>query len=325
MTTAIPVIDLGAAEAGDRGQRDAVRDAGEEFGAVQVVNHGVPPELIADLSARMDRLLSLPRAEKARLASPHPYRGWRQWPDDFGRLELERFNVAQFDDVGQARAAGVPEEYLGLFAHANLWPADDPGLREAAFGYIEASRRLAGRMLRLYAAVEGLPADAFDLGALPHLRLTVNDYPTWSYPETASDEDKLLLLEHADDSVVTVLAQEGDYEGLQVQGPGGDWIPVPVIPGALQVFSGHLLTRWTDGRLRPGRHRVVTGGTVTRRSAAVFCYPALDRMVGSTLVWDHVKDRVADYLAEYGRPEQVAAWRDGQPYVAELAENSPGR
>ena len=52
---------------------------------------------VTDLERRMARLLSLPRAEKARLASPHPYRGWRQWPDDFGRLELERFNVAQYD------------------------------------------------------------------------------------------------------------------------------------------------------------------------------------------------------------------------------------
>ncbi len=43
------------------------------------------------------------------------------------------------------------------------------------------------------------------------------------------------------------------------------------------------------------------------------------------LVWDHVKDRVAVYLAGYGRPGQIAAWRDGQPYVAELAENSAGR
>ena len=41
--------------------------------------------------------------------------------------------------------------------------------------------------------------------------------------------------------------------------------------GALQVLSGTLLTRWTNGRLRPGRHRVVAGGTVTRRSTAVFC------------------------------------------------------
>src|SRR5215470_5331190 len=337
MTPAIPVIDVAAAEAGDRAQLDAVRTATEEFGAVQVVNHGVPQDLVADLSARMARLLARPRAEKAKLASPHPYRGWRQWPDDFGRLELERFMVAQFDDIEAARVAGVPEEYLGLFAHANRWPEDDPGLRDAAAGYIEAARRLAGRMLRLYAVAQGGPADSFGLGTLPHLRLTVNDYPTWTYPETVADEDKLLLLEHADDSAVTVLAQQGDYAGLQVQAAGGDWIPVPVIPGALQVFSGSLLTRWTGGQLRPGRHRVVAGGTVTRRSTAVFVYPALETVVGPlppfaagsgdepVLVWDHVKDRVADYLAEYGRPEQIAAWRDGQPYVAELAENSAGR
>ena len=146
------------------------------------------------------------------------------------------------------------------------------------------------------------------------------------------------MLEHADDSAVTVLAQQGDYEGLQLQGPDGGWIGVPVIPGALQVFSGHLLARWTGGRLRPGRHRVVAGGTVTRRSTAVFVYPALETVVGplppfaaglrrtsrAVRVWDHVRDRVADYLAEYGRPDQIAAWRDGQPYVAELAE-TPGR
>ena len=324
MTPAIPVIDVGAAEAGDRAQLEAVRTATEEFGAVQVVNHGVPQDLVSDLSARAGRLLSLPRAEKAKLASPHPYRGWRQWPDDFGRLELERFMVAQFDDIDAARAAGVAEEHLDLFAHANLWPADDPGLRNAAQAYIEASRRLANRMLGLYAAAQGLPAGSFGLGTLPHLRLTVNDYPTWTYPETAADEDKLLLLEHADDSAVTVLAQRGDYEGLQVEGPGG-WTPVPVIPGALQVFSGQLLARWTGGRLRPGRHRVVAGGTVTRRSMAVFVYPGLETVIDGVRVWDHVKDRVSDYLAEYGRPDQVAAWREGRPYVAELAEHSAGQ
>jgi flavonol synthase len=325
MTPALPVIDVEAAEAGDRAQLDAVRTATEEFGAVQVVNHGVPEDLVTDLNARTARLLGLPRAEKAKLASPHPYRGWRQWPDDFGRLELERFNVAQFDDVGAARTAGVPEEYLGLFAQANLWPEDDPGLRDLAVAYIEAARRLADRMLRLYAVAQDVPADSFGLGTLPHLRLTVNDYPTWTYPETSADEDKLLLLEHTDDSAVTVLAQHGDYEGLQVQGPGGRWIRVPLIPGALQVFSGQLLARWTGGRLRPGRHRVVAGGTVTRRSMAVFVHPALEAEVDGVRVWDHVKDRVAGYLAEYGRPEQVTAWREGRPYVAELAENSAGQ
>src|ERR1700758_4555561 len=110
MTPAIPVIDVAAAEAGDRAQLAAARTGTEEFGAVQVVNHDVPQDLVTDLNARMARLLGLPRAEKAKLASPHPYRGWRQWPDDFGRLELERFMVAQFDGIPDASAAGLPEE-----------------------------------------------------------------------------------------------------------------------------------------------------------------------------------------------------------------------
>ncbi|HUB22714.1 MAG TPA: 2OG-Fe(II) oxygenase family protein [Streptosporangiaceae bacterium] len=328
MTYAIPVLDL------ENVQLEAVRAGTRELGAVQVVNHGVPAGLSEDLARRMARLLSLPRAEKERLASPHPYRGWRQWPDDFGRLELERFNVAQFDGVAEASAAGVGEEYLGLYAHANLWPGDDPGLAETARAYMDACRGLAERMLRLYERAWGLGEDALALGRLPHFRLTVNDYPTWTYPEPSgnSDDDKLLLLEHADDSAVTILAQQGDYEGLQIQAPDGTWLPVPLRPGALQVFSGTLLTRRTGGRLRPGRHRVVAGGTVTRRSTAVFVYPALETVVEPLTpglepvrVWDHVKDRVADYLAAYGRPEQVAAWRDGTPYVADLAENSAGR
>jgi flavonol synthase len=345
MTYRIPVVDLDAALGGNAPPAllDQIRAAVEQFGVVQVVGHGVDPGLIDEFNGHVADLLARPRAEKARLASPtgHPYRGWRQWPDDFGRLELERFNVAQFDTPEDARAAGVPEEYLGLYAHANVWPPDDPGMREVTFRYIEASRRLAERMLGLYARAAGVPQDTFSLGSLPHLRLTVNDYPTWSYPDAAasSDEDKLLLLEHADDSAVTVLSQTGDYEGLQVQMPDGNWLPVPIIPGALQVFSGMLLTRWTNGRLRPGRHRVVAGGTVTRRSTAVFCYPSLQTVVEPlapfvgpdspgeqpVLVWDHVKGRVESYLEEFGRPDQVTAWRDAKPYVAPLADTSAGR
>jgi flavonol synthase len=360
MTDQIPVVDLELALS-DRvpdGLLDAVRGAAEQIGIIQVVNHGVPEELLADYSRRIGRLLSAPRAEKAALASPagHPHRGWRQWPDDFGRLELERYNVAEFDTPADARAAGVPQEYLGLYAHPNMWPADDPELRDVTFGYIQAARQVARRVLDLYARALRVPPGTFMLGELPHLRLTTNDYPTWSYPEAASDEDKLLLLEHADDSVLTVLSQEGDYEGLQVQLPDGGWIAVPFVPGALQAFSGMLLTRWSAGRLRAVRHRVVAGGTMTRRSTAVFCYPSLQTIVEPlepfagiaaadgigagtggrrgladdggqepVLVWDHVKRRAEDYLDEYGRPDQVAAWHEGRPYVAGLSENSAGQ
>ena len=98
--------------------------------------------------------------------------------------------MAQFDTPDDARAAGVPEKYLGLYAHANVWPPDDPGMREVTFRYIEASRRLAERMLELYALAEGVPAGTFRLGSPPHVRLTVNDYPTWSYPDDPDEADR---------------------------------------------------------------------------------------------------------------------------------------
>jgi flavonol synthase len=344
MTYSIPVIDLDAATRNDapRNLLDQVRAATEEAGIIQVVNHGVPQDLIDDFNRRVGRLLGLPRAQKAELASPtgHPYRGWRQWPDDFGRLELERFNVGQFDNAADARAAGLPEEYLGLYAHANVWPADDPGLRDLTHQYIAASRGVAERVLALYARAQDLPADTFPVGPLPHLTLTVNNYPTWTYPDTGRDEDKLLLLEHADGSAVTILAQQGDYEGLQIQLPDGDWLPVPIVPGALQVFSGTLLTRWSNGQLRPARHRVVAGGSVTRRSTGVFYYPSLEQVLEPLPAftepgeetdfepvtgWDLVRDSVENYLKVFGRPDQVAAWREGRPYVAELAAHSAGR
>ena len=75
MTPAIPVIDVGAAEAGDRAQLEAVRTATEEFGAVQVVNHGVPQDLVADLSARAGR----PRRPRPGMSRGRPPTGrwWR--------------------------------------------------------------------------------------------------------------------------------------------------------------------------------------------------------------------------------------------------------
>jgi flavonol synthase len=344
MTTPIPVIDLAAATAPEapRELLDAVKEATETVGIIQVINHGVPERILSGFDQHIARLLDLPGDRKAELASPtgHPYRGWRQWPDDFGRLELERFNVGQFDDVEHARAAGLPEEYLGLYAHANVWPGDDPDLRDLTFEYIAAGQSVAERVLGLYARAQGLPADTFPVSPLPYLTFTVNNYPTWTYPDTGNDEDKLLLLEHADGSAITILAQGGEYEGLQVQLPDGDWLPVPIRPGALQVFSGTLLTRWTNGLLRPVRHRVVAGGTAKRRSVAVFYYPGLDQVLEPLAPfvepgeetdyepvtgWELVEDRVENYLKVFGRPDQVAAWREGKPYVAGLAANSAGR
>lgn len=81
---------------------------------------------------------------------------------------------------------------------------------------------------------------------------------------------------------------------------------------------------------------MVAGGTVTRRSSAVFVHPSLTRtvtplpaLVGPdgpefepVAVWDQAHENVESYLKVFGRPKQVAAWREGRPYVAEVRANA---
>lgn len=344
LSSEVPVIDLAAALAADAPEDllATVRNAAEQFGILQVVGHGVPQDLIDGFHQSAGHVLDLPYEEKSRLASPtgHPYRGWRQWPDDFGRLELERFSISRYDSPEHAQDAGLTEEQARtLHEHANVWPPQEPGLRDVAFRYHDALVGVARKVLALYARVLDVPLATFDMGQGPeYTSFLVNNYPTWTHDgdggsgAAGPDGDKLLLLEHADSSVLTVLHQQGDYAGLQGQRPDGSWTQVPIVPGALQVFTGTLLTAWTDGRLRAGRHRVVAGGSVTRRSSAVFVHPSLEVVVEPLdvftggeesdyepiSVWDEAANRVEEYLQVFGRPEQIDAWREGRPYVAEV-------
>ena len=66
--------------------------------------------------------------------------------------------------------------------------------------------------------------------------------------------------EHANSGFVTLLAQDG-VEGLQAKNLAGEWIDVPPANGTLAVNFGQLLERWTGGRVRATRHRVIAPKT----------------------------------------------------------------
>jgi isopenicillin N synthase-like dioxygenase len=244
--------------------------------------------------------------------------------------------VARFDDVDEAIAAGEePELARSHYDHANVWPADDPSYRDLVVELRAEIVAFAERLLGVYAQALGLPADAFPAVGPDTTSVTYNKYPTWTWPEDATDEDKLLLLEHADGNTITILHQAGGYPGLQVQQPDGSWSAVPIIDGALQVFNGGLISRYTNDRWVPGRHRVVAGGTQVRHSTAFFYnpgfatvvepFPALledgeEALFDPVTVLDQADGRVDDYLRVFARPEQIEAWENGTPFVADVRE-----
>lgn len=183
---------------------------------------------------------------------------------EFDQRIRRRLSLAGDGEASRSRS----QEYLTHHSHRSDEHAE---LRDLAFRYSAAAQSVVHRVLALYARAQRLPEQAFPVGPLPYLGFTENSYPTWTYPDTGNDEDKLLLLEGADAAAVTLLAQAGDGHGIQVQLPDKRWQPVPAVPGALHVLTGTWLTRWTNGLLPPARHRICTQDAA-RRSVAIFYY-----------------------------------------------------
>ena len=88
---------------------------------------------------------------------------------------------------------------------------------------------------------------------------------------------------HVDFGAITLLAQD-DVGGLQVQGPGGDWIDVRPIPGAFVLNTGSVMRRWSNGRYKATPHRVMNDPSRERYSVAFFVDPhvttTIDALVG---------------------------------------------
>ncbi|KAF8681743.1 hypothetical protein HU200_045180 [Digitaria exilis] len=81
---------------------------------------------------------------------------------------------------------------------------------------------------------------------------------------------------HQDCSMLTVICQHGEVDGLEVQTGDGQWVRYkPSSPASLVVMAGKELRAWTNDRVRAPFHRVVVGGDVARYVAILFALPGL--------------------------------------------------
>lgn len=84
---------------------------------------------------------------------------------------------------------------------------------------------------------------------------------------------------HTDYGFMTLLFQHG-VGGLQVVDSLGNWIDVPPRKNLMVVNSGDLLERWTNGKYKSTRHRVIAkAGDRDRLSIAIFVDPDSDTAV----------------------------------------------
>ncbi|KAF8779917.1 hypothetical protein HU200_002187 [Digitaria exilis] len=230
-----PVIDLSAPGCGER-----VTEAAREWGLFQVVNHGVPSSVIAELQRVGRGFFSLPKEREA-------------WHDFF-------FHVV-------APPARVDH---------GVWPRCPDGYREANEAYSRHVQQLARELfehLSLGLGLdEGAMADAFGGGDMVFLQ-KINFYPPCPQPELT-----LGVLPHTDMSTLTLLVPN-EVPGLQVF-RDGHWYDVKYVPDALIVHIGDQIEILSNGAYKAVLHRTTVSKEKTRMSWPVFVEPPGELVVG---------------------------------------------
>jgi isopenicillin N synthase-like dioxygenase len=224
----------------------------------------------------------LPLAEKLSVARPtadYPYGYIPMAGEALSRSEARGQSMAgpapadaAPPDLKEVFNMGPPARPGRAFADAgeawsyspNLWPAALPALRPAWTAYYDAMRGLGRRLMSLFARGLGLPPGFFAglAGHGPDALRAIN-YPARE-PAPHSGQTlagqtlpgQLRAGPHTDYGTLTILRQDV-VGGLEVLGPGGDWVGVVPVPGAFVVNLGDLMARWTNDRWRSTLHRVV--------------------------------------------------------------------
>ncbi|QKC97187.1 isopenicillin N synthase family dioxygenase [Mesorhizobium sp. NZP2298] len=287
----IGIADLFGPPSPARDRADGhIMAAASGIGFMAVRNFPGDAWLTPDRRARLLRIFALPDTEKQKLlrwnfdsTRKNFYRGW--FP-----LQPAAVSYKEGIDLGPdiADAARVPAADDPLCELTPL-PAEGtlPGWRTAAADYYRAVERVGNALMRSIARGLGLPETIFDpyfengISTLRLIRYPLRDATAGidtSGPEFSvvhkGEIRTIIGREHADSGFVTLLAQDG-VEGLQAKNRAGEWIDVPPANGTLAVNFGQLLERWTGGRVRATRHRVIAPKT-TRFSIPFFYEPRVD-------------------------------------------------
>jgi isopenicillin N synthase-like dioxygenase len=268
MGNEIPLIDFSPALAGDTaGKARVAAEIGralETVGFFHISGHGVSPALIQGMRDEAYAFFALPIDEKMNVGRPAPEitRGYD--PPAQQSLSATK-DGASHPDLQEGFGMGgfdfSPDDnyYAGGLGHyffaPNLWPDRPAGLRSVLEEYHTVLKALATRMMQVFALALDLDESYFDnkvdrTGA--HMRL--NKYPAQNTPPKPG---QLRSGAHTDYGTLTILYGEDTPGGLQVMGPGGDWIDIHPAPGTFIVNIGDSMARWTNDRWVSTLHRVV--------------------------------------------------------------------
>jgi len=86
------------------------------------------------------------------------------------------------------------------------------------------------------------------------------------------DENDMGLQPHSDLSIISVVHQLNNLNGLEIKLKNGDWVGVDASPSSFVVMAGDAFKVWSNGRIRSCEHRVIMNAKKTRYSTGLFSF-----------------------------------------------------
>ncbi|GLJ41132.1 hypothetical protein SUGI_0851990 [Cryptomeria japonica] len=226
-----------------------LRKACKEWGFFQLVNHGIPEDLLERAENVCNDLLALPTVVKDRALTANPF-------DTYYRTgNFEAFRLP--DSTNPSSVEQMCRK---------ICPEGNPIFCETMATYSLSISNLETKITKIILASLGLDANAFyrsHFEKCPSI-LRINGY---SSEKLSIGED--VLSSHTDGGCLGILKQD-DVGGLQIRSQEGEWFNVKPLPYSFVVNVGDSLKAWSNGRCRSAEHRVVYKGWRDRMSIAFF-------------------------------------------------------
>ncbi|XWS10261.1 hypothetical protein CRYUN_Cryun39dG0060300 [Craigia yunnanensis] len=242
--------------------------AAETLGFFQVVNHGVPVELLESLKEAAHNFFALPPRKEGCLSQRTKEKAL-EWKD--------YISIAYTNDAEALQH----------------WPVE---CREVSPEYINTSNEMVRKLLEVLMGNLGVEPDDSKIDAfIGNKMVNRNFYPTCPNPELTAGVGR-----NSDMGTLTILLQDG-IGGLYVKlpenmdiGKKGEWVEIPPVPGALVINIGDMLQILSNGRYKSAEHRVRTTSSKSRVSIPIFTSPKPTDKI-APLPQVVVKDGVARY------------------------------
>ncbi|OIV90770.1 hypothetical protein TanjilG_15503 [Lupinus angustifolius] len=251
----IPVIDLKYEELQEDGVArkdiiDKVKVASETCGFFQVVNHGIPKEVLDDM------------IEGDRRFHEQPYDVKKEFYTRDGSRKVRYFSNF---DLYESKAANWRDTMICGMAPDPPKPEELPTTcREIMICYSKHVKRLGDIILELLSEALQLKPKHLEEMECGKGHVLVSHY----YPACPEPDKTLGITEHSDPDFFTILLQDR-IGGLQVF-YRNQWVDIKPVEGALVINLGDLIQLISNDKFKSAKHRVLANTIGPRISVACF-------------------------------------------------------